>query len=465
MHLRAGRVKDKFKKIIDRILATYRLKFIFFGYAFVILVGALLLCLPFAAQSGEATPFLDALFTSTTATCVTGLVVVDTYAHWSVFGKIVILCLIQIGGLSFMVMATLFSLLIRRTVTLKERMLIVESLSQNNIQGIVRMTRDILVITLIIEGAGALLLWPNFIGEFGVWRALVKSVFHSVSAFCNAGLDLMGETGAFGSLTSYAGNVAVNLVISALIIIGGLGFAVWQDIRHNRKHRWSSLSLHSKIVLSMTGTLLIAGTVFLFLTEYRNPETLGNLSTGKKVLSAWFQSVTTRTAGFNTIDLNAMTVPGKLISMLLMFIGGSPGSTAGGLKTVTLGVLAATILSVLRGNRNVNIFRRRISTALVMRAVTVLFLGIFVCAAGVMALSVCNPEFTFMEICYEVISAFATVGQTLGITPRLAVGSKITLIILMMLGRIGILTATLAFTMRMNQEGMNYSYPEEKVML
>lgn len=463
--MRKERLKDKIKKIINRILSAYRLKFLFFGYAFVILIGAVLLCLPISAKSGEMTPFLDALFTSTTSTCVTGLVVVDTYSHWSVFGQIVILCLIQIGGLSFMVMATLFSLLIRRTVTLKERMLIVESLNQNNIQGIVRMTRDILRATLIIEAAGALLLWPNFIRDFGCWRALGKSIFHSVSAFCNAGIDLMGETGAFSSLTGYAGNIMVNLVISALIIIGGLGFAVWQDIRHNRKCHWAHLSLHSKIVLSMTALLLTGGTLFFFFSEYHNPGTMGNMPLGEKLLASWFQSVTTRTAGFNTIDLNAMTAPGKLTSMLLMFIGGSPGSTAGGLKTVTLGVLAATILSVLRGNRQVTAFRRRISTALVMRAVTVLFLGIAVCVAGAMILSACNPEFTFIEICYEVISAFATVGQTLGITPQLATGSKITLIVLMLLGRVGILTAVLAFTMRMNQEGTNYSYPEEKVLL
>lgn len=463
--MRTEHLKDRIRKIIDRILSTYRLKFIFFGYAFLILVGAVLLCLPISSRNGDFTPFLDALFTATTSTCVTGLVVYDTFSHWSVFGQAVILCLIQIGGLSFMVVATLFSLLIRRTVTLKERMLIVESLSQNNIQGIVRMTRDILTITLIIEAAGALLLWPNFIGEFGVWKALGKSVFHSVSAFCNAGLDLMGETGAFSSLTGYYNNVMVNLVISVLIIIGGLGFAVWQDIRHNRKFRWTHLSLHSKIVLSVTGILLIAGTAFFFLSEYQNPDTMGNMTVGEKLLAAWFQSVSTRTAGFNTIDLGKMTVPGKLFSMLLMFIGGSPGSTAGGLKTVTLGVLAATILSVLRGNRNANIFNRRISTALIMRAVTVLFLSITVCVIGAMMLSVCNPELTFIETCYEVISAFATVGQTLGITPSLAAGSKITLIVLMLLGRVGILTVLLAFTMRMNQEGMNYSYPEEKVML
>lgn len=465
MSLRMVRLSDKIRKIIARILAAERLKFIFFGYVFVILVGAGLLSLPISSQSGAGTSFLDALFTSTTATCVTGLVVYDTCTHWSMFGHIVILCLIQIGGLSFMVMATLFSLLIRRTVTLKERMLIVESLSQDNIQGIVRMTRDILITTLAIEAAGALLLWPNFIGEFGWYRALGKSVFHSVSAFCNAGLDLMGEVGAYGSLTRYSGNIAVNLVISALIIVGGLGFAVWRDIRSNFGQKRSRLSLHSKIVLSVTGILLIAGTVFFFLAEYRNPNTMGNMNAGGKLLAAWFQSVTTRTAGFNTIDLNAMTAPSKFFSILLMFIGGSPGSTAGGLKTVTLGVLIATIISVLRGNRTVNIFHRRLSSALVMRAVAVLFLGISVCVIGIMVLSVCNPEFTFMEICYEVISAFATVGQTLGITPRLAAGSKVMLIVLMLLGRVGILTATLAFAMRMNQEGTNYSYPEEKVML
>ena len=463
--MRTERLKDKIRKLIGRILSVYRLKFIFFGYAFLILFGAVLLCLPISSRSGEFTPFLDALFTATTSTCVTGLVVYDTFSHWSVFGQIIILCLIQIGGLSFMVVATLFSLLIRRTVTLKERMLIVESLSQNNIQGIVRMTRDILTITLIIEAAGALLLWPNFTKEFGVWNALGKSVFHSVSAFCNAGLDLMGESSPFSSLTGYYNNVMVNLVISVLIIIGGLGFAVWQDIRHNRKFRWTHLSLHSKIVLSVTGILLVAGTGFLFISEYHNTEIMGNMTIGEKLLASWFQSVSTRTAGFNTIDLGKMTVPGKLISMLLMFIGGSPGSTAGGLKTVTLGVLTATIISVLRGNRDATVFRRRISTALIMRAVTVLFLSITVCIIGAMLLSVFNPEFTFIEICYEVISAFATVGQTLGITPSLAAGSKVTLIILMLLGRVGILTALLAFTMRMNREGMNFTYPEEKIMM
>lgn len=458
-----GKLTEKLKWALNRLFSAYRLKVILFGYAAVILAGALLLCLPCSVRNGVPPSFLDALFTATTSTCVTGLVVHDTYTYWSAFGHVVILCLIQIGGLSFMVIATLFSLLIRRTITLKERMLIVESLNQDNIQGIVRMTRNILIMTLSVEAAGALLLWPNFAAEYGWLPALGKSVFHSVSAFCNAGIDLMGETEAFSSLTGYAGNVMVNLVITLLIITGGLGFSVWYDIRQKKSLR--RLSLHSKLVLTITAFLLAGGTVFFLIVEYDNPATMGNMSFGDKLLASWFQSVTTRTAGFNTIDLNAMTVSGKFMSMILMFIGGSPGSTAGGLKTVTFAVLLATVISVLRGNRNVNVFHRRLSGALVMRAITILFLSITVCGVGVMILSMCNPEFAFIDICYEVISAFGTVGQTLGITPDLAAGSKITLIVVMLLGRVGVLTTTFAFAMRMNQEGTNFTYPEEKVML
>ena len=329
------------------------------GFALIILAGALLLMLPCAAKSGRATPFIDALFTATSATCVTGLVTVSTAVHWSLFGKCVILLLIQIGGLGFMSVMTAASLLLRRTITLRERMVIGAGFGLDSSGGIVRLMRRVLVGTFLLEGVGAGLLSIRFVQQFGPLRGVGMGVFHAVSAFCNGGFDLMGTPDdPFCSLVHYAGDPLVNLTIMALIVLGGLGFFVWSDVWDHR--RFCRLSLHSKLVLAMSGVLLGGGFLLTLLFEWSNPATLGGMSVPHRLLAAAFQTVTLRTAGFNTIDQSALTDPSQAVACVLMLIGGSPGSTAGGLKTVTVAVLALSAVSALRGRTSVTAFGRTI---------------------------------------------------------------------------------------------------------
>ncbi|MEG2939605.1 MAG: potassium transporter TrkG, partial [Oscillospiraceae bacterium] len=322
--------------------------------------------LPIATREGLHTDWLTALFTATSATCVTGLVVVDTYSHWTAFGQAVVLLLIQCGGLGFMTLAATFSFLVRRTITLRERLIMTQSLNINDISGIVRLTRHVLVGTIFCELSGAIILSIRFSGEFGWIGGIIKGIFHSVSAFCNAGFDLMGENVPFSNLTGYVSDPIVNITIMSLIIVGGLGFFVWEDIY--RKRRFRDLSLHTKLVLTITASLLIGGSILVFAFEYTNPGTLGELPMHGKVLASMFQSTTTRTAGFNTIDQGALTLPSKILSMILMFIGGSSGSTAGGIKTVTFGVLMLTAFAVMRGKNDVTAFSRRIATRAILNA-------------------------------------------------------------------------------------------------
>ncbi len=457
-------IKHEIKKFITSLLTRNRLKFILLGYALIIVVGGFILSLPISSAQGTPTNFLNSLFTATSATCVTGLVVYDTATHWSAFGQAVILVLIQIGGLSFMTMATMFSLLVGRTISLKERMLMVESLNQESIQGIVKLTKHVILGTIIIELIGAVLLSIRFIGDFGFWNGIYKGVFHSISAFCNAGFDVLGDVEQFSSLTSYKTDILVNLVIMVLIISGGLGFSVIKNILIN-KHHFKKYTLHSKIVVVSTTILLLVGAVLYFLLEYKNKATIGDMNTFDKILASMFMSTTTRTAGYNTISLSEMTTASKFLTLILMFIGGSPGSTAGGIKTTTMAVLIITVFSVIRGNRDIGAFKRSVNISIVMRAVTTLFIGIVVCVIGIMVVSIVDPHISFIGVCFEVISAFGTVGLSLSVTPTLTTVSKLVIIFLMFFGRVGILTVSLAFLARMNKEGHNFKYPEEKVML
>ncbi len=320
------------------------------GFAIVIFVGAILLSLPISSQTGQRTPFLDCLFTSTSAVCVTGLIVVDTGTHWTYFGKTVIMLLIEVGGLGFMSFATLLALLVGKKITLKERLVMQEALNTFNIQGLVKMARYILLFTLSIQGGGALLLSTQFIPKYGLAKGLYYSIFHSISAFCNAGFDLFGN---FNSLTGVYDNTVIILVIAFLIIIGGLGFYVWYEIYHYKGHR--KLSTHSKLVLSATALLLSVGTVLMFIFESRNPGTMANMTFGNKVLSSFFAAVTPRTAGFNSISTSDMTMAGKFLTIILMFIGGASGSTAGGIKVTTAGVLIMTVVCVVKGKQDTEI--------------------------------------------------------------------------------------------------------------
>lgn len=427
-----------------------------------ILVGAILLSLPFATRNGSRIGFLDALFTATSATCVTGLVVVDTYRYWSPFGQLVILLLIQVGGLGFMTVATLLSFMLRRTISLRERLLMVESFNQNSIQGIVRLARYVIIGTLVFEGIGAVILSFRFIPDFGVLGGIVKGIFHSVSAFCNAGFDLMGEREAFSSLMYYQRDFVVNYTIMGLIIVGGLGFAVWQDILKARRLR--DLSIHSRLVLTITIGLIAAGLLVFLVLEFWNPETLGSMKFLDKLNAALFQSVTTRTAGFNTIDQGAMTNGSKFFTAILMFIGGSPGSTAGGIKTVTFGILLLSVMAVIRGSTDVNVFTHRIALALVLRSLTVLLIGAAIVIVGTMILCVCEDA-PFIDLLMETMSAFGTVGLTTGLTPHLSAVSKLTLTVMMFMGRIGVLTMGMALAMRARANKQNIRYPEARVFV
>lgn len=432
------------------------------GFLIIILTGAVLLTLPVSARSGEPTNFLDALFTATSATCVTGLVTVGTATHWSGFGQAVILLLIQIGGLGFMSLASIASFLTRRTITLRERMVMSAGLNLTENAGIVRLTRRVLVGTLAFEGAGAVLLATRFVPRVGLWQGIKMGVFHSISAFCNAGFDLIGTPdNPFASLTGYADDVLVNLTIMALIVIGGLGFFVWGDIWDKRRFR--RLRLHTKLVLITTALLLCTGFALTLLFEWGNPQTLGEMPVQDKLLAAAFQSVTLRTAGFNTIDQAALTGPSQAVACLLMMIGGSPGSTAGGIKTVTAAVLVLSAISALRGRTTVSAFGRTIVSRSIMNAVTMMIVGGTLSLTGACVISYVEGA-PFGMCLFEAVSAFATVGLSMGLTPTLSAVSRLILILLMYLGRVGVLTLGVAVLMR-HREPPKMQYPAGDVMV
>ncbi len=434
------------------------------GFLSIILIGTILLNLPASSRSGYSIGFLDALFTATSATCVTGLVVVDTYTTFTLFGQIVIICLIQMGGLGFMTMATVVFLLIGKRITLKDRMLIQESINAYNLQGLVRMVINIIKVTAVVEGAGAIILCFRFVPQFGWLAGIYRSVFHAISAFCNAGFDL---TGGYQNLVPYRSDILVNLVIMTLIVIGGIGYAVILDIF--RKRSWKKLMLHTKIVLFTTCVLLVAGALFFLVFEISNIKTIGDpdLPVYGKVLSAAFQSVTTRTAGFNTLPVGELSHPSKLMTVILMFIGASPSSTGGGIKTTTFFLILLIVFRVLRGNYDLNVGKRRVEDSLAFKAVAILIIsGLFV-IIGVMAVSIfeSSKQFTLYDIIIDVVSAFATVGLSSGITPELSGGSKLILIIIMFAGRVGTLTLTMALSQLKKKDKTNIRLPKDRFML
>lgn len=435
------------------------------GFAAVILIGAILLSMPFSTNSGQGTDFLDALFTSTSAVCVTGLVTLDTATHWNYVGKTIIIILIQIGGLGFMSFTTLVAILLRKRITLKERLLLQESLNAFGIQGLIKLMRYIFGFTFLVEGLGALLLSTQFIPQFGFLKGVYYSIWTAISAFCNAGFDLMGTvSGKFSSITSYANNPVVLYTVSALIIIGGLGFAIWSEL-YNYKER-KKISLHAKVVVVITAILLFGGAILMFIFEYNNPQTLGPMPITEKINNAFFASVTTRTAGFNSITTDGMTLAGKFLTVLLMFVGGSPGSTAGGLKTATLGILVVTLISIIRGREDVEIFKKRISKETVYKAFAIFFLSLCLVITVILLLCATQPGQSFMGIVYESVSAYATVGLSLGLTQQLNAIGKIIILITMYLGRVGPMTVLLALTSRMQKnKKVGIKYPEDKILI
>lgn len=433
------------------------------GFALVILLGTALLCLPAAANSGESAGVIKALFTATSATCVTGLVVEDTYLFWSPFGRWVILAMIQVGGLGFMTLAAGLAMLLRRRISLRQRRLLGASLNMDGLSGLVRLARRVLLGSLAFEGAGAVILWVRFARDYGFWGGLERGIFHAVSAFCNAGFDMLGDQGAFGSLAPYAGNFAVTMTLTALIVMGGLGFFVWGDLYGGKGDSRRRLQTHTKIVLWSTGLLLAGGALFFLAAEYNNPETLGSMNFGEKALSALFQSATTRTAGFAQLDQAALTGPSKAMTVGLMFIGGSPGSTAGGVKTVTLAVLLTAALSALRGSYQVTVDGRRIPAKLVMDALSVFVFGIVFVSAGSFFLAIVDGV-RLSEALFECVSAFGTSGLTLGLTPSLSAPSLLMLAGLMFLGRVGVITIGMAAMARQGGD-QGVRYPEARVII
>ena len=409
------------------------------GFLFIILLGAAILSLPISSRSGQWTNLVDSLFTATSAVCVTGLVVLDTATHWSLFGKVVIISLIQIGGLGFMTIATMISLIRGKKINLKERLLIQESLNQIDLSGIVSLTRKIILMVFIIESVGGILLSISFIPKFGLIGGLAYGFFHSISAFCNAGFDLMGSiSGEFSSLTSFYDNSFIMITVSLLIILGGLGYPVILDVLKNK--RFSKLNVHSKLVITSTVLLLLVGFVFIFGLEYNNPDTLGNMDMKGKVLSSIFQTSTLRTAGFNSIDLALTKEPTILLMIILMLIGASPASTGGGIKTTTVAVLFLTVKDFLCGKDEIHIFERSISFDSIKKAIVIFFIAIFIFIVGTLVLSITNPQFSLIECVFEVMSAYATVGLSIGGSPNLNTIGKFIIMILMFLGRVGSLT-------------------------
>lgn len=413
------------------------------GYFLVITIGTMLLSLPISSRNNLSTGFINALFTSTSATCVTGLVIFDTFTQWSIFGQVVILILIQIGGLGFMTIITMFSFLLKRKIGLKERGLLRESVNTMYIGGIVRLIKKILLGTLIFEGLGAILLSIRFIPRMGLTSGIYNGIFHSVSAFCNAGFDLMGKYGRYSSLVSFSDDVVVNLTIILLIIVGGIGFFVWDDITKH-KHRFKRYQLHTKIVLSTTAILIVLGAISFYIFERSN--LLSEMDMGERILASLFGSVTPRTAGFNTVDTAALTPASKLLTMILMFIGGSPGSTAGGIKTTTLAVVLISLWSSLRYTKKDSIFGRRLEDNALRRASAVVTVNLIITLSATFLIITTNVALSLSDVLFEVLSAIGTVGLSTGITGSLNDFAQIVIALLMYCGRVGSLSFAFLFT-------------------
>lgn len=416
-------------------------QFIAYGFLSIIIIGTVLLMLPVSNRDGQAEGFLNCLFTATSASCVTGLVVADTWSQWSLFGQLVILMMIQIGGLGFITIGVFISIILRRKIGLKERGLLQESVNTLQIGGVVRLAKRIIKGTCLFEGLGALLLSLRFIPRYGFGRGLFYGIFHSISAFCNAGFDLMGNQEPYSSFTAYYDDWLVNLVLMSLIIIGGIGFIVWDDLYRNRLH-FRKYLLHTKIVLVSTGILVFGGGILFYLLERNN--LLAGMSFSGRVLSSLFCSVTARTAGFNTTDTAALTDGSRLLTIILMFIGGSPGSTAGGIKTTTVAVLFLCVHSNIKQTYGVNVFGRRLEEVAIKRAGTILTINLFLALSASLTIMAIQP-LGFSDILFETFSAIGTAGITTGITRALHPLSRFIIIILMYCGRIGSLSFALAF--------------------
>ncbi len=428
------------------------------GFLCIILLGGLILSLPISSASGESTNLIDSIFTATSAVCVTGLVTLDTGTYWSMFGQTIIMILIEIGGLGFVTFATMGSIVLGRKITLRNRLIIQDAMNTFNIQGVVKMMQYIVIFTFSIQIVGAIIFSTQFIPQFGLFKGMYYSLFHSVSAFCNAGFDIFGN---YSSLTGYTSNFVVIMNASLLIIVGGLGFTVWLDLKQYKITK--RLSTHTKLVLSVTGILLLGSFILMFIFEYNNVNTMANMSFGDKLLNSFFAAVTPRTAGFNSIAVDGMTIGSLFLTIILMFIGGSPGSTAGGLKTTTIGILVVTVISVIRGREDAEVFKKRIPKEQVYKAFTLILLAGILVISVTMILSYTEVGATFIELLFETVSALGTAGLSMGITGSLSDIGKVLIMIMMYLGRVGALTVILSL-MR-NKNNIAVKYPEGKILI
>lgn len=433
-----------------------------FGFLAGIAIGTILLCLPISSRSGEWTSLLDSAFTATTSICVTGLVTVTTVEHWSFFGQLVILFLIQFGGLGIVTFTTTILIVMRRKITLKERLLIQDAYNLDTLGGMVRLTKRILKATLCVESIGAVFLAIQFIQDYGPLQGIWKAIFTSVSAMCNAGIDLAGSQ----SLMPYQGNILVNLTIMALIVLGGLGFPVWWDLAQfikKRKQSVPKLSLHSKLVITITTVLILGGALSVFMLEYSNPDTIGNMPLWEKIMASLFQSVTTRTAGFLTIPQEALRDTTSFICIILMFIGGSPSGTAGGVKTVTVALMLLSAICMVKGKAETEVFHRKISDNMIRKSLAVIVISMSCLIVSTLLLAFAEPNAAFLDVVYETTSALATVGLSRNLTGSLSVFGKIIIICSMYVGRIGPISLALFFNRK--KKTPSCSLPKGRIMV
>ena len=451
-------------KFFTKHLTTTQM--IVLSFLVVILIGAFLLQLPIAASDGQVTSFIDALFMSTSSVCITGLVVVDTATYWSVFGHVVILILMQIGGLGVITMTTTVMILLGKKLSLKNRMLLGDAFNLETLKGLVQFLQKAFKGTFLVEGIGALCYMPVFIPEYGAARGIWYSVFHSVSAFCNAGIQILGEDG----FAPYVNNIWINVVTITLIFLGGIGFVVWLDVLALLKRRWHqrehnvgeviSLTLHSKIAISMSLGLIVVGTILFFAFEFGNSKTIGKFSTGNKLLAAFFQSVTCRTAGITMIAPKYLTIPSVIIVLFFISIGGSPIGTAGGMKTTTIAALILAVSSTIKGQEDVICFKRRIPWKTVRKALSIVTISLMASVVAIIAMLVFEKG-TTMDIVFEVYNALSTAGFTMDYTKTVGIAGKVILGICMYLGRIGPITMVIAITMKETKSAVRL--PEENI--
>jgi len=449
------------KNIYEKLESLKRNPYMVFVITFagIIFLGAILLDLPISTNDGSSIGFVNALFTSTSAMCVTGLTVVNTAEYWTIFGKIVILILIQMGGLGIMTMSALISFFLGKKIGLKTRVFIMEERNVDELQGVVRLTKSILVYTFLVELVGAILLSFVFIKDYGIKNGIAFSIFHSISAFCNAGFDITGN-----SMMYYVDNPIITFTISLLVIIGGIGYFIFWDIHDSKGFK--RLTLHSKLAIIITTVLLILGFMIIFILEYNNASTLGDLSLSGKIQASIFQAVVPRTAGFNSIDIASLKVPTITLMIIFMFIGGSSGSTAGGIKVTTAGVIIISIYNFVRGKRDVEVFMKRIEYATIIKAVSIVGISILLVngVTFILTITEANSGFDFLDILFETVSSFGTVGLSRGLTPVLSDAGKIILSLVMFIGRLGPLTVAFAF-MKQHKNIGNYTYPEGKIII